>query len=384
MDNFQYCNPVKIVFGQGQIAQLSKLIPTGTKVLLTYGGGSIFKNNVYNQVKQALAGYDVVEFGGIEPNPQYSTLMKAVEIVKKEGIGFLLAVGGGSTLDGTKFISVASCYSGADPWDIVEHQAPTEGGIPLASVITLPATGSEMNNLAVISRSEQDKKLPFSSPFIFPQFSIIDSSVTFSLPMRQVANGIVDTFVHVMEQYMTRSYDAPLQDRQSEALILALIDEAPKVFAHPDDYTVRANLFWMATWALNGWLNVGTIQCWATHMIGHELTAQTGTDHGRTLALVLPALWQHQRKEKGDKLVQFGKRIWGITGDDRDQIIDETIAATKRFFESVGIKATRTEYGVTDEVCRAVAKMIGDRGKLGDRQNIGEKEVYDILQLCDL
>ncbi|MDO4585796.1 MAG: iron-containing alcohol dehydrogenase [Planctomycetia bacterium] len=384
MENFQYCNPVRIVFGKGQIAALPELIPAGSKILMTYGGGSIFKNGVYDQVKTALQNYEIVEFGGIEPNPQYSTLMKAVDIVKKEGITFLLAVGGGSTLDGTKFIAAASKFQGEDPWDILEKGTPVEDALPLASVITLPATGSEMNAFSVVSRKEKDEKLAFYSTKVFPQFAIIDPQTTFSLPPRQTANGIVDTFVHVMEQYITHPVDAALQDRQCEAIILTLIDESPKIMANPNDYNARANLFWAATQALNGWLNVGTAQCWATHGIGHEITAQTGTDHARTLALVLPALWKHQRKEKGDKLVQFGKRVWGINGDDKEKIIDETIDATKKFFESVGIKASCAEYGVTDDVCRAVAKMIGDRNaKLGDLGNIGEKEVYEILQLCD-
>ncbi|MDO5582342.1 MAG: iron-containing alcohol dehydrogenase [Planctomycetia bacterium] len=383
MNSFDYCNPVRIVFGEGEIARLSDLIPKGSKIMITSGGGSIFKNGIWDQVKSALAGYDIVEFKGIEPNPQYSTLMKAVDLAKKEKIDFLLAVGGGSVLDGTKFISVAAKYQGEDPWDIVEKGAKVNEAIPLGSVITLPATGSEMNCLAVVSRKEQEKKLPFGNPLIFPKFSIIDPAVTFSLPERQVSNGIVDTFVHVMEQYMTHPVNTPLQDRQAEGLILALMEEAAKLKADPNDYQVRANIFWMATWALNGWLNVGNVQCWATHMIGHELTAQTGTDHGRTLALVLPALWNHKRKEKGDKLVQFGQRVFGITGSDRDSIVDQTIAATKAFFASVGIVPSRKEYGITDEICRKVAKYIGDRGKLGDLKNIGEKEVYEILQLCD-
>ena len=260
MNNFEFFNPVKIVFGQGQIAKLAELVPAGAKVLMTYGGGSIFKNGVYEQVKAALAGFEVVEFGGIEPNPQYSTLMKAVEIVKTENIDFLLAVGGGSTLDGTKFIAAAAKYKGADPWDILAKAAPVEDAVPLADVITLPATGSEMNGFAVISRKEADEKLAFYSTKVYPQFSIIDPSTTFSLPPRQVANGIADTFVHVVEQYVTHPQEATLQDRQAEALLLALVEEAPKVFAKPDDYNVRANLFWMATQGLNGWLNVGTVQ----------------------------------------------------------------------------------------------------------------------------
>lgn len=384
MNNFEYFNPVKIVFGKGQIARLSTLIPPGAKVMMTYGGGSIFKNGVYDQVKAALSDFEVVEFGGIEPNPQYSTLMKAVEIVKNDKIDFLLSVGGGSTLDGTKFIAAAAKYKGDDCWDILAKGAPIEDAVPLGDVITLPATGSEMNGFAVISRKETTEKLALYSTKVFPQFSIIDPTTTFSLPMRQVANGIADTFVHVVEQYVTHPQNATLQDRQAEALLLALVEEAPKVFADPNDYDVRANLFWMATQGLNGWLNVGTVQCWATHGIGHELTAQVGVDHGRSLALVLPGVWRSQRKEKGEKIVQLGRRVFGIDEPDFEKALDLTIDATRAFFESLGIKATRAEYGVTDEVCRAVAKMIGDRGtKLGDRANIDGDKVYEILQLCD-
>lgn len=384
MNNFEYCNPVRIVFGKGQIARLSDLIPKGSKILMTYGGGSIKSNGVYDQVKTALAGFEVVEFGGIEPNPQFSTLMKAVEIVKKEKVNFLLSVGGGSTLDGTKFIAAAAEYEGDDPWDILEKGAPVVKAIPIGDVITLPATGSEMNCLAVISKKETTEKLAFGSPCVFPQFSIIDPTVTFSLPLRQVANGIADTFVHVVEQYVTHPQNAPLQDRQAEALLLALVEEAPKVFAAPNDYETRANLFWMATQALNGWLNVGVAQCWATHNIGHELTAQTGVDHGRSLALVLPGVWRSQRKEKGEKIAQLGRRVFGIVESDLDKAIDETIVATKNFFSSLGINATRAEYGVTDEVVQAIAKLVDSRGvKFGDRQNIDGAKIVEIMNLCD-
>ena len=384
MNNFEYCNPVNIVFGKGKIARIAELIPAGSKVMMTYGGGSIKKNGVYDQAKEALKGFDVVEFGGIEPHPQYSTLMKAVEIVKKENVTFLLSVGGGSTLDGTKFIAAASKYEGDEPWDILEKGAPVKDALPLADVITLPATGSEMNCLAVVSRKETTEKLAFGSPLVFPKFSIIDPTVTFTLPLRQVANGIADTFVHVIEQYVTHPQNTPLQDRQAEALLLALIDEAPKVFANPEDYDTRANIFWMATQALNGWLNVGTIQCWATHCIGHELTAQLGVDHGRSLALVLPGVWRHQRKEKGEKIVQLGRRVFKIDEPNFDKALDATIAATIKFFQSLGINATKKEYGVTDEIVKAIADLIDSRGvKFGDRRNIGGKEIVEILNLCD-
>lgn len=384
MNNFEYCNPVNIVFGKGKISRIADLIPRGSKVMMTYGGGSIKRNGVYDQVKAALSNFEVVEFGGIEPNPQYSTLMKAVEIAKKERVNFLLSVGGGSTLDGTKFIAAATKYEGTDPWDILEKNAPINNALPLADVITLPATGSEMNCLAVISKKETTEKLAFGSPLVFPKFSIIDPSVTFSLPLRQVANGIADTFVHVVEQYVTHPQNTPLQERQAEAILLALIHEAPKVFANPEDYETRANIFWMATQALNGWLNVGVVQCWATHNIGHELTAQLGIDHGRSLALVLPGVWRNQRKEKGEKIAQLGLRVFKIDEPNQDKLIDLTIDATKNFFESLGIHATKQEYGVTDEVIKAIADLIDSRGvKFGDRQNIGGKEIVEILNLCD-
>ncbi|MDO5309557.1 MAG: iron-containing alcohol dehydrogenase [Planctomycetia bacterium] len=384
MNNFEYANPVKIVFGKGQIQRLPELIPAGAKILMTYGGGSIKKNGVYDQVVKALENFDVVEFGGIEPNPQYSTLMKAVEIVKNQSIDFLLSVGGGSTLDGTKFIAAASKYQGEDPWDILAKGAPITDALPLADVITLPATGSEMNCLAVVSKKETTEKLAFGSPYVFPKFSIIDPTVTFSLPPRQVANGIVDTFIHVVEQYVTQPQHATLQDRQAEAIMLALVEEAPKLKENPNDYDVRANLFWMATQALNGWLNVGVLQCWATHNIGHELTAQLGVDHGQSLALVLPGVWKSQRKEKGDKIRQLGRRVFGINEPDPEKAVDLTIEATKNFFRSVGIDASREAYGVTDQVIKNIADLIDSRGvKFGDRANIDGAKIIEILNLCD-
>ncbi len=384
MNNFEYCNPVNIVFGKGKITRLKELIPADSKVLMIYGGGSIKKNGVYEQVKQALSQHDVTEFCGIEPNPEYTTLMKAVELIKAKGINFLLSVGGGSVLDGTKFIAAASLYSGQDPWDILARQTPVVKALPLADVITLPATGSEMNSFAVISRRETKEKLAFASPRVFPTFSIIDPTVTFSLPERQVANGIADTFVHVVEQYVTHRENTPLQDRQAEALLLALKDEAPKVFENPQDYETRANIFWMASQALNGWLNVGAPQCWATHNIGHEITAQTGVDHGRSLALVLPGVWRSQRKEKADKIIQLGRRVFGVYETDSDKAIDLTIDATKNFFKSLGINASKKEYGVTSDIINEIARIIDSRDvKFGDLSNIDGKKIIEILNLCD-
>ena len=383
MNNFQYRNPVEIVFGKGTISKLSSLIPSGSHVLMTYGGGSIKKNGVYDQVKTALADFRISEFSGIEPNPSYETLMKAVSIVKEQNVDFLLPVGGGSVLDGTKFIAAAAKYSGTDPWDILEKGAEVSAAVPFGAVLTLPATGSEMNGFAVISKKATDQKLAFYSPLVFPKFSILDPETTFSLPDRQIANGIVDAFIHVCEQYMTFPVNAPLQDRQAEAIYLTLIEEGPKTLADKTDYEARANLMWAATQALNGWINCGVPQDWTTHVIGHEITALKGIDHARTLALVLPALWKHQRQEKGDKLVQFANRVWGITGGNRETVIDQAIAKTSEFFASVGIKPSKQEFGLTDEDCGKIASRLGKRGLLGERGNLGEKQIAEILDLCE-
>ncbi|MDO4550511.1 MAG: iron-containing alcohol dehydrogenase [Planctomycetia bacterium] len=384
MLNFSYVNPVKVVFGKGQISRLRELIPMNAKILITYGGGSIKKNGVYTQVKDALAGHHWLEFGGIEPNPKYETCMQVVEMVKREKIDFLLSVGGGSVLDGTKFIAAAAKYEGGEPWDILEKGAEVKDAVKIGCVMTLPATGSESNSLAVISRNSTQQKLAYYSEKSFPQFCILDPETTMSLSERQVANGIVDTFVHVSEQYMTYPVNTPLQDRMAEGIYLTLIEETPKVKADPMNYEVRANLMWCATWGLNGWIAQGCVQDWLTHMIGHEITALTGTDHGRTLALVLPAVWSYLRESKKEKLLQYAQRIWGITGNDSNQVIDEAISRTKAFFRQAGITATKAEYGVTDEVCRKIAEIAETRNpRWGERQNITGKDVLAILDLCD-
>ena len=382
MENFDYCNPVHVVFGKGQIAKLAELVPENATILMTAGGGSIKRNGVYDQVKAALAGKNVIEFFGIEPNPKYETLMKAVEIVKEQKVDFLLAVGGGSTLDGTKFIAAASKFTDGDPWKILEEGAEIKDAVPLGCVMTLPATGSEMNNFAVVSRLSTNEKLAFSSPKVFAKFSILDPSVTMSLPPRQVANGIVDTFVHICEQYLTYPQGTLVQDRQAEALLRVLIEEGPKALTDPMNYEVRANLVWAATKGLDRWLGQGCVQDWATHGIGHEITAFTGADHAQTLALVMPALWKHQIENKREKLLQYAAQVWGIQGENEDAVIEEAIAKTVEFFKSVGMNASRSAYGVTDEVIDKIVAVFNARGtKLGERANIGGKEAGEILRM---
>ncbi len=381
MDNFTFYNPVKILFGKGTISETRAEIPKGAKILLTYGGGSIFKNGVYNQVKESVKDFDVIEFGGIEPNPHYETLMKAVEIVKKEKIDFLLSVGGGSVLDGTKFIAAAVYYQGNDTWDILAKRTPIERALPIGAVLTLPATGSEMNGGAVITRAETQEKLAFGSPFVMPKFSILDPEVIFSLPDRQVANGIVDAFVHVIEQYLTYPVNSPIQDRFAESILQTLIEEGPKVLANRTDYDSAANFMWSATMALNGLIGVGVPQDWATHMIGHELTAFHGIDHGRTLCIVLPGIMNVFADQKKEKIIQLGERVFNVQGGTDEQKIKNTIAALVDFFESVGVPTRLPEYGVSAETIDRICDRFEKRGyKLGEKGNVGPKEIRLILE----
>jgi len=381
MYNFEYQNPVKIIFGKGEIGKAGINIPEGSKILLTYGGGSIFKNGVYDQVKASIKNFEVVEFGGIEPNPHYETLMKAVELVKKEHITFLLSVGGGSVLDGTKFIAAAALFTKGDPWHILSRQAKVDEALPIGAVLTLPATGSEMNGNSVVTRVETTEKLSFNSLLVMPLFSILDPEVIFSLPEKQVANGIVDAFVHVIEQYLTFPVNSPIQDRFAESILKTLVEEGPKVLANRNDYDAAANLMWSATMALNGLIGVGVPQDWATHMIGHELTAYHGIDHARTLAIVLPGLMHIKREQKKDKILQLGERVWGISQGTDNERIDLTIRKTIEFFESVGIPTKLPDYGVSTDFIDTVCNRFQKRGfKIGEKADIGPAEIRLILE----
>lgn len=383
MLNFNYRNPTRILFGKGQIANIATEIPAGAKVLLTYGGGSIHRNGVYEQTMKALAGRVVVEFGGIEPNPEYKTLMKAVELGRKEKVDLLLAVGGGSVVDGTKFVGAAIPFQG-EPWDILTKQAPVKSVVPLAAILTLPATGSESNSFAVISRAETSQKLAFSSPLSYPAFAVLDPETTFSLPPRQVANGVVDAFVHTLEQYLTFPVRAHLQDRFAESILQTLIEVGPQTLAKPTDYDLRASFVWAATMALNGLIGQGVPQDWSTHMIGHELTALFGIDHARTLAAVLPSMMRVQSEQKGDKLVQFAERVWGVKEGSREQKIEAGIVATEKFFESLGVPTRLKAYDqATADTPSTVAQRLAGNGmtKLGERQDVTPGTVERVLEL---
>jgi len=384
MNNFEFYCPTKMVFGKGTIAKLSELIDKNKKVLMIYGGGSIKRNGVYDQVKEALKNHNVIEFSGIEPNPTYETCMKAVELVKAEGIDFLLAVGGGSVLDGTKFISAAAKYKGEEPYDLAKKELPVEDLIDLGAVITLPATGSEMNGNAVISRTSTQEKFAVRDPKLCPIFSIVDPEVTYSLPINQTRNGIVDTFVHVMELYATYDVNTPLQDSWALGLVKTLVQEAPKVFANPNDYDARANIFWCATCGLNFWLALGVVQDWSTHRIGHELTAFYGLAHGESLAVVLPRLWKKRKAEKAQKLAKLAREVFCCTECDDLKAADCAIKKTEEFFQSLGMPTTLANYKVDPlEAAQKIKERFEQRGTvLGEDLKVTPEMVYDILIKC--
>ncbi|MBO8085162.1 iron-containing alcohol dehydrogenase [Marichromatium sp. AB32] len=380
MDNFVYENPTRIHFGSGQIAALAEAIPTGARVLMLYGGGSIKSNGVYDQVAAALAGFDWEAFGGIEPNPRYDTLMRAVERVRAGGFDYLLAVGGGSVIDGTKFVAAAACYAGDDPWAILAEQAPVREALPLGCVLTLPATGSETNINAVVTRAE--RKLAFYSPLVRPRFAILDPATTLSLAPRQIANGVVDAFVHVIEQYLTYPADARVQDRFAEGLLLTLIETGPKALDDPNDLALRADIMWAASLALNGLIGCGVPQDWATHRIGHELTAHFGIDHGRSLTIVLPALMQARRAAKRDKLLQYAERVFGIDQGEPEARIDQAIAQTRAFFQRMGVETSLADAGLDATAIDTLVAGLEDNHllPLGERGDIGSAEVRAILE----
>lgn len=379
MYNFQYANPTRICFGEGQIASLSELLPPGSRLLVLYGGGSIKQNGVYEQLTRALEGVTWQEFSGIGANPRYELLMEAVAQVKRERIDFLLAVGGGSVVDGTKFVAAVACYEGDDPWDICGKQASVHKALPMGCVLTLPASGSESNPTSVVSRG--DVKISFRSPLVQPQFAVLDPTTTYSLPPRQTGNGVVDAFVHIAEQYLTFPVGGEVQDRLAEGLLQVLVENGPRALAEPTNYQVRANLMWAASLALNGLIGCGVPQDWASHAIGHQLTALYGLDHGQSLAVVLPALLRERAAQKQEKLAQFAERVWHSTREDKALRIEEAIIRTEQFFQKMGLGTRLADYGLSESCIPAVCsnlKRVG-RTALGEQQDIDPDRVARIL-----
>jgi NADP-dependent alcohol dehydrogenase len=381
MLNFELYNPTKLVFGKGQIEKLPTLVPANAKILLAYGGGSIFKNGIHEQVSKSLKGFEIVEFGGIEANPHFETLMKAVAVIKEQKIDFILAVGGGSVIDGVKFISAAVHFDG-NPIDILQkHILIKENAMPFGTVLTLPATGSEMNSGSVVTIAATQEKLAFGGSALFPQFSICDPTVIQSLPKRQLQNGVIDAYTHVLEQYMTYVHEGFLQDRIAESILQTLIQIGPDVVEKPADYALASNFMWSCTMALNGLIQKGVPSDWATHMIGHELTALYGIDHARTLAIIGPNLYKVMFETKKEKLAQYGKRIFNLSGTE-DEIAKGAIAKTIEFFHTMGMKTLLSE---NTENFEKTADFIVDRFEkrgwkaLGEKQNITLEKVKEIV-----
>jgi len=383
MFNFDFYNPTQILFGQGQIAAIGQLLPPGARILMTYGGGSIRKNGVYDEVRGALAGHTVIEFGGIETNPTFETLMEAVQLVKHEKIDFLLAVGGGSVIDGTKFIAAAALHEG-EPWDLLENNGKTiEAALPFATILTLPATGSEMNGSAVITREASQEKRWFTSRKVYPAFSVLDPSTTFTLPLRQVGNGVIEAFAHVMEQYLTYPVNSALQDRFAEGILQTLIEEGPRALANPDDYDVRANVMWSATMAMNGLIGAGVPQDWSAHAIGLQLTSLYELDHAQTMAVLLPSMMRIRRDAKRAKLLQYAARIWNLDGGDENGRIEGAIVRTEFFIRHMGLKTSLADYGLDHGSIDAVLAALEAHGMtaLGEQRDVTLEVSRKVLEM---
>lgn len=385
MNNFDLYNPTKLIFGEGEISKLKQEIPQNSKVLLLYGGGSIKRNGIYEEVKQALADFEVLEFGGIPANPEYHVLLEALEIIKKEQIDFLLAVGGGSVIDGTKFLSSAALFDGDTPWDILSNRLRTEVGMPFGTVLTLPATGSEMNSGAVITNKETNEKLGMGGPGLFPKFSILDPNVIKSIPKRQLANGLVDSFTHVLEQYMTYPIKALLQDRIAEGILQTIVEISPDVMKNdPEDYKTKTNFMWCCTMALNGLIQKGVPTDWAIHAMGHELTSQYGIDHARTLSIITGSHYRYNFEAKKEKLAQYAERVWSITEGTIEEKAKQGILKTEEFFKSLDMPISLSEVVEKPEgTAEKVQATFEERGWLviGDRGQVKPEDAKAIVEM---
>ena len=383
MNNFDFHNPTRLIFGKGTIAKLGTEIPSDKRIMVCFGGGSAKKNGVYEQVKNALSNHFNIEFWGIEPNPDYDTVMKAVTLARDNKINYLVAVGGGSVIDGTKFIAHAIPYTGEDAWELAIQPEKITKTTPLATVLTLPATGSEMNYRGVLSRRRTQEKVSFITPKSSPQFSILDPEVTYTLPKKQLSNGIVDAFMHIMEQYMTTTGNGILMDRWAEGVLLSLIEIGPKVLENQKDYDTMANFMLCASMALNDFVSMGVPQDWATHRIGYELTVLYGLDHAETLAVVYPSLLRVLKKQKTEKLAQYAERVWNITTGSKEEKADKAIEKTEEFFRQMGLRTRMSEYGIPAEAVDIIYNRLKAHNiAYGENKNVTAEVAREIYTGC--
>ncbi|MCO5091684.1 iron-containing alcohol dehydrogenase [Bosea sp. (in: a-proteobacteria)] len=384
MLGFRFHNPTVVHFGQGSIARLAEAVPPEARVLLLFGGGSIKRNGVHAEVRAALEGRHVVEFGGIEPNPVYETIMRAAALARSERVDLILAVGGGSVADAGKFLAAVTPLDPAlDPWDHWIENGPPAQVLPVGVVLTLPATGSESNPVSVISHRARGLKLPFASEATRPQFAVLDPSTMASLDRRQRENGVVDAFTHVVEQYLTYDVTAPVQHGFSETLMRVLIEWGPKLVSENSD-EARATVMWAANQALNGLIGAGVPQDWSTHMIGHAMTAAYGVDHARTLTAVMPSLLRFKRAEKRGMLLRYARKVWDIAEPDADAAIEDAIARTEAFFRQMGCPARLAELAPVAVDPELIVRHLAEVGQtaLGERNDIGLDEARRILALA--
>jgi len=384
MLNFTFHNPTRIIFGQGVISGLAREIPEGARVLVTYGSRSARQYGVLDEIKASLSGCEIAEFGGIEPNPEYETLLKGIALAREKNIDFLLAVGGGSVIDGSKFMAAAIPFQGDPALLLANRGQAIVQALPVGAVVTLPASGSETNDRAIISRRALEIKLTIQNPFLLPRFAFLDPAKTCTLPARLVGNGVVDTFVHVLEQYLTYPVGGNVQDRLAEGLLHVLIEDGPRALAEPENYDVRANLMWCATLALNGLIGAGVPQDWAAHRLGYELTVLYGLEHAQTLALIVPPMLQVRAAGKSQKLLQYAERIWGIKGGSEASRIEAAIDRTRTFFESMGLPTRLCGYGIACIEMDRIAQLLAEHGmvNMGENKDVTLEMMREILTLC--
>ncbi|RXZ77787.1 iron-containing alcohol dehydrogenase [Paenibacillaceae bacterium] len=384
MNAFELYNPTKLVFGADQVSRLAELIkPYGERILLVYGGGSIKKTGLYDAVQQQLseAGAIVHELPGIEPNPRLSTINKGIQLCRGEHIEFVLAVGGGSVIDAAKAIAAGALYDG-DVWDFTIRKATVTQALPLGTVLTLAATGSEMNGNSVISNWETKQKRAFGSKLVYPKFSIVDPKLTYTVPVNQTVNGIVDIMSHVFEQYFSPTTNTPLQERFGESILLTVIENGEKAIANGSDYDARANLLLAGTYALNGTLPIGVATDWATHGIEHEVSAIYDIAHGAGLAILFPNWMKHVYKARLDRFVQYAVRVWNIdpNGKTEDEISLAGIEATRAYFTRIGAPARLGELDINDEHLDRMAEEATQFGPIGSFQPLTKEDVVSILK----
>lgn len=384
MKNFEFYVPTDILFGKNQESNLpDKLKGLGKKILMTYGGGSIKRSGLYDKLKGLLKDFEIFELGGIEPNPRVSTVNRGVEICKKEGIDLILAVGGGSTIDCSKAIAAGAYYDG-DAWDLVTGKAPIENALPLAVVLTIAATGSEMDCAAVISNEKTEEKLLMGHPLLLPRVSVLNPENTFSVPAYQTASGAADMMSHILESYFDQE-EAFVPDAISEGLLRTVIKYAPIALEEPDNYEARAQLMWTSSLALNGMVTTGKNFMWSCHYIEHELSAHYDITHGAGLAMLTPKWMRYFLSDKTvDKFYTYALNVWDVApSDDKFAVANAGIDATEAFFRSIGMPMTLSEFGIDDSKFGEMAEKAVVVGHLaGAYVPLSKEDVVEILKMC--